>query len=53
MFKMQFETANEAFDEVTYDEVARILRSVANHVADEGGTIMDINGYTIGSWVLS
>ena len=56
MFKLSFKTNNAAFDENGTEEMARILREVANRVADVpgyGGTIQDIKGNTIGSFKLT
>ncbi len=67
MFKLQFSTANSAFD-TDANEIARILRELANKVergviipfTDADGTqlgvsgsIRDINGNTIGNWILT
>lgn len=43
---------NAAFEDAGGDEVARILRQLANHYADDGfyvfETLRDVNGNTIG-----
>lgn len=56
-FVMEFSTANAAFDGRTDDEIARILRRVADNF-DSGvfggmhaeGAVRDANGNTIGTY---
>lgn len=57
MFKLQIETGNAAFDEENGgagEEVARIMREIANKVADgnTSGIAADFNGNTVGRWSL-
>lgn len=55
MFKLEFETDNEAFS-YSYgaSETARILRKLAKRIeeGDLDGNVMDSNGNTIGSYEL-
>ena len=63
MFRLTIETDNAAFhdpigDESKNAECARILRSVARELDEHGyhtdlGTIVDINGNTVGEWRLT
>lgn len=55
MFKLQFDTANDAFDPNAYEEIARILRDIVERVEreDNCGTIRDCNGNTIGNWSIN
>ena len=54
MFTLKFNTTNAAFSEYPEDEITRILRGVIEKVRGgfASGTIMDINGNTIGEWKL-
>ena len=55
MFKLEFSTANEAFDELK-PEITRILVEAAAHIEqyplndDRPVTLSDINGNTIGQF---
>lgn len=59
-FTMQFDCDNEAFAVEgmmplagACDEVARILRAIADRLEDEtGGDVRDINGNSVGFWGL-
>lgn len=53
MFTLTFKTQNEAFDSGV--EVSRILRAIAEKVDKDysEGTVMDINGNTVGQWKLT
>ena len=53
--KIEFDTDNDAFFEASYIEIKRILSTIGSQVeqgppANNGGTIRDINGNTIGAW---
>lgn len=51
--KIEFSTANAAFGEWGRDEIARILRDLAERFerpGDQSGIIRDLNGNTIGQW---
>ena len=52
-FVLTIQTDNAAFDPIE-DELARILRSIADDLIDygpwAGGTIRDINGNPVGSY---
>jgi hypothetical protein len=55
MFRLEFETDNNAFVEGAHDEIARILTAVGADIAngaslEYGGTIRDVNGNTVGMW---
>ena len=57
MFTLKFNTTNDAFRESLSDEVARILKKIAERVSNTGlaveeadGLITDTNGNIIGSW---
>lgn len=54
-FKMEFSTANAAFEENLEHEVFRIVDDVAQEVIDgsRSGKIRDINGNTVGEWSLT
>ena len=47
-------TGNAAFTDGPREEIARILRKVANDITDgkEGGVILDVNGNKVGAWDL-
>lgn len=54
MFKLHFETDNEAFTDEASSEVARILRDLADKIEGPAGRfysapVRDINGNRIGS----
>lgn len=53
MFKLQFNTANAAFDDLQ-GESARILQEVIKLIerGHTGGTCRDVNGNSVGSWSL-
>jgi hypothetical protein len=53
MFKLEFNTANAAFDDLP-SESARILRDVIKRLQQghTGGTCRDVNGNTVGRWSL-
>lgn len=56
-FTLKIETDNAAFDENHGEEVARILREIADNlnfgnVFGLDGTARDINGNTVGEWTL-
>lgn len=66
MFKIEFDTANAAFDpSYLGPECANILRKLADFIEavdmhptrrnliEHGGLVKDINGNTVGNWVLS
>ncbi len=53
-FKIEIETGNESFDDDAYgSEIARLLRLVTERLAQgyEAGTLRDVNGNTVGSWI--
>jgi len=52
MFKLKFDTDNDAFAPAPGFEIQRILKKIAQRAVDKeiGGKIMDINGNTIGDW---
>jgi len=56
MFKLEINTENDAFNGSMATELARILRKVANDVAqgiipgESGENIFDINGNLVGFW---
>jgi hypothetical protein len=55
MFKLEFKTANAAFDgDLRWMEIDTILRKVADRAGDgqTEGVIHDSNGNRIGSWSL-
>lgn len=54
MFRMTFNTNNDAFSEYCEEMVARILRDVADSIESgiNEGSIRDFNGNTIGSYLL-
>lgn len=59
MFKLQFDTDNDAFAENPGEEIERILHDVASKAhtvafpgGDFSGRIFDENGNGIGSWSL-
>jgi hypothetical protein len=56
-FKLEFDCDNAAFGESPIerlDEVARILRSLGDHVGGmPTGQVRDVNGNGIGFWVLA
>lgn len=54
-FKLEFSTANAAFEESPEEEAARILKDVASKLVNDhtAGPIRDINGNTVGEWSLT
>lgn len=54
MFNLIIATGNAAFEDMPREEVARILRSVADQLESgrEGGFTRDINGNSVGTWNL-
>lgn len=57
MFKIEFETDNAAFEDMQTEEVARILREIADKVENGSfsfacGVVRDYNGNTVGKWLL-
>lgn len=57
MFRMDFETANAAFDDAPAEEICRVLRMVADQARDlipgkagASAIIRDPNGNVIGTW---
>lgn len=52
--ELKFSSGNAAFDESPYEETARILRRLADNIADGGhyiqGDLTDINGNRVGSF---
>ncbi len=62
MLKLKMHTSNQAFilegdegsDRFNYNEVARILREVADKVerGHSGGKMLDANGNSVGEWSL-
>ena len=53
MFRMEFETENEAFsDGNAAAEIWRILREIASRVASgyTSGKVRDTNGNSVGTW---
>lgn len=63
-FQIEFKTDNAAFqhedpawsDQARADEVARILRSVADYVENQGrtsGDVRDANGNKVGEWAMT
>ncbi len=55
MFKIEFETENDAFAPVVTIEIRRLLRQVSDRV-DDGqteGTLADRNGNTVGRFSLT
>jgi hypothetical protein len=60
MFKLEFETDNDAFHPSKRREIVSILEELANtlskshdQMSNGGGKIRDTNGNTIGHWELS
>lgn len=53
-FTLEVDIKGDALTEDTSGELARILRAVADRVADgaDAGMTRDINGNTVGSWVI-
>ena len=53
-FELSVDTGNAAFDPAPGDELARILRRVADELEDghTSGTVRDHNGNTVGRWEL-
>lgn len=51
MFEIKFSTANAAFDDLE-GECKRILREIIKKLerGQTGGTCMDANGNSVGSW---
>jgi len=55
MFTVQFKTQNAAFQQGREtSEIKRILEDIADKMARGfgGGKIIDVNGNTVGSWIL-
>ena len=52
MFKLSFDTDNDAFAKYPWIEAARILTEIARKLEDraDGGVVKDDNGNTIGEW---
>jgi hypothetical protein len=55
MFHLKFDTASDAFADDPREEIARILRRVADQVEESRSyaSVLDLNGNTIGSWTAS
>lgn len=57
MFTLTIETDNAAFEFAPGAEVARILRTLADHIdpdqREETGRVRDANGNTVGNWKLT
>jgi hypothetical protein len=59
VFKLTIDTDNAAFEDGGNDEVARILRKLADRVeygdrlADDNGACLDANGNRVGTWELT
>lgn len=53
MFKLEFDTTNDVFDENGKQEIRRILNRIYNDVyfGRHEGIIHDINGNQIGYWI--
>lgn len=54
-FLLKFSTENAAFERYPLHESARILRTIADKLeqGEELGRIRDLNGSTIGEWVIA
>lgn len=52
MFTIEIDTSNSAFEDVEQDEIARILREIANKLENDStdGPIYDINGARVGKY---
>lgn len=53
MFKVEFSTANAAFDGAEFPEIAEVLRNLANQVENPvniSGIVRDYMGNAIGRW---
>jgi len=59
MFRIEIETTNAAFEDAPEDEITRILRDLADYIAQWSlqsgrqvyqGVLRDINGNTVGTW---
>jgi hypothetical protein len=53
MLRITIDTSNAAFDDDACEsELSRILSTIAPRVAagEDGGTLRDVNGNTIGGW---
>lgn len=59
MFKLEIETDNAAFEDGGNEELARILRKLADRITfgtydeDDNGALLDINGNKVGDWELT
>lgn len=59
MFKLKIRTDNAAFEDGAPQELARVLRKLADRLdqtaagEDDGGTVRDVNGNLVGDWVLT
>ncbi|AXH46919.1 hypothetical protein I5G67_gp083 [Mycobacterium phage Aminay] len=57
MFTLTINTDGAAFEDLPQAEVARILRELAERVGygsdDDGSTVRDSNGNTVGEWTLA
>lgn len=57
MFKLEFDTDNAAFDDENKGvEISRILLRVGSEILlenDNEGSVLDINGNSIGKWSLT
>lgn len=59
MFTLTIDTDNAAFENGGNEEIARILRKLADRVLygtqdqDEFGVVLDINGNRVGNWTLT
>lgn len=56
-FKLEFDMGNAAFEDAPGEEIARILRKLAAHLAEAGdmrpgyqGALFDFNGNKVGEW---
>jgi hypothetical protein len=51
-FRVEIDTFNAAFEDGAHQEVARILREIADRVeqGSDGGPVRDINGNTVGRY---
>lgn len=52
MFELKFSTSGSAFEEISEQEIARILETTAEKIKNgyTDGPVMDINGNRIGEW---
>ncbi len=55
MFKVEFNTDNDAFEPDSSSEISRLLRQVTDRVLDgqTEGTLADRNGNTVGRYSLT